>query len=192
MSFKGFSSFSSGHHFFFQPSRTILAILVEGHWRNTSLQIFWNRAIGQERDVVWRFSIFSSGGHLVQWSGTTVAILDFHNFSSFWSRSHHVATEQVWAQRDQRFGKRCRKLIFKMAAVAAILDFLSAHLAILWLLSALMKMAAVAIILDFLSAHLAILWLLSALMLIIKFAFNWIIEEMSKIWNSQQFFHINV
>ena len=42
-------------------------------------------------------------------------------------------------------------------------------------------MAAVVAILDFLSAHLAILCLLSALMLIIKFGFNWIIE-MSKIW----------
>ena len=66
-----------------------------------------------------------------------------------------VATEQVSAQSDQKFGKRCRKLIFKMAAVAAILDFLSAHL--------------------------AILCLLGALMLIIKFQFNWIIEQMSKI-----------
>ena len=66
-----------------------------------------------------------------------------------------VASEQVSAQSDQKFGKRCRKLIFKMAAVAAILDFLSAHL--------------------------AILCLLGALMLIIKFQFNWIIEEMSKI-----------
>ena len=56
-----------------------------------------------------------------------------------------VATEQVTAQSDQRFGKRCRKLIFKTAA------------------------------------HLAILGLLGALMLIIKFQFNWIIEEMSKI-----------
>ena len=53
-----------------------------------------------------------------------------HNFSSFRSRSHPAATEQVSAQGDQRFGKRCRKLIFKMAAVAAILDFLSTHLAI--------------------------------------------------------------
>ena len=45
-----------------------------------------------------------------------------------------VATEQVSAQSDQKFGKRYRKLIFKMAAVAAILDLLSAHLAILCLL----------------------------------------------------------
>ena len=43
-------------------------------------------------------------------------------------------------------------------------------------------MAAVVAILDFLSSHLAILCLISALMLIIKFWFNWIIEEMSKIW----------
>ena len=71
-----------------------------------------------------------------------------------------AATEQVSAQGDQRFGNRCRKLIFKMAAVAAILDFLSAHLANLYLLAA---------ILDFLSAHLDNLYLLSALMLIIKF-----------------------
>ena len=41
-------------------------------------------------------------------------------------------------------------------------------------------MAAVVAILDFLSAHLAILCLTSALMLNIKFQFNWIIE-MSKI-----------
>ena len=41
-----------------------------------------------------------------------------------------VATEQVSAQSDQKFGEGCRKLIFKMAAVAAILDYLSAHLAI--------------------------------------------------------------
>ena len=42
-------------------------------------------------------------------------------------------------------------------------------------------MAAVVAILDFLSAHLAILYLTSALMLNIKFQFNWIIGEMSKI-----------
>ena len=43
------------------------------------------------------------------------------------------------------------------------------------------KMEAVAAILDFLLAHLAILCLLGTLMLIIKFQFKWIIEEMSKI-----------
>ena len=35
-----------------------------------------------------------------------------------------VATEQVSAQSDQKFEKRCRKLIFTMAAVAAIFYFL--------------------------------------------------------------------
>ena len=39
VSFKGFSIFSSGHNFV-QPSGTILASLVEGHWRNTSVQVF--------------------------------------------------------------------------------------------------------------------------------------------------------
>ena len=71
------------------------------------------------------------------------------------ARFDPVATEQVSLQSDQKFGKRCGKLIFKIAAVAAILDFLYAHL--------------------------AILCLLGALMLMIKFQFNWIIEEMSKI-----------
>ena len=80
-------------------------------------------------------------------------ISDRHNFSSFRSRSHPVATEQVSDQSDHRFGKRCRKLIFKMTAVTA----------------------------SFPSAHLSILCLLGALMFIIKFRFNWIIEEMSKI-----------
>ena len=71
------------------------------------------------------------------------------------ARFDPVATEQVSVQSDQKFGKRCRKLIFKMAAVAAVLDFLLAHL--------------------------AILCLLGALMLIIKFQFNWSIEDISKI-----------
>ena len=43
---------------------------------------------------------------------------------------------QVLAQSDLRFEKRCQNLIFKMVAVVAILDFLSAHLAILCLISA--------------------------------------------------------
>ena len=55
---------------------------------------------------------------------------DKQNFSSFQSRRHPFATEQISAQSHQRFGKRCQKLIFKMAAVAGILDILSALLAI--------------------------------------------------------------
>ena len=62
---------------------------------------------------------------------------DQQKFSSFRSRSHPGAKEQV-SESDQMFGKRCRKLVFKMAAVAAILDFLPANLAILCLLGALM------------------------------------------------------
>ena len=42
--------------------------------------------------------------------------------SSFQSKSCPVNTEQVSAQNNQRFGMRCRKLVFKMVAVAAILD----------------------------------------------------------------------
>ena len=38
MTFKGFSIFSSGGHFV-QRSRTILAILVEGHLRNISVKL---------------------------------------------------------------------------------------------------------------------------------------------------------
>ena len=61
-------------------------------------------------------------------------IFDQQNFSSFQSRCHPVAKEEVLAQSDLRFGKRCQKLIFKMAAVVATLDFLSTHLAILYLI----------------------------------------------------------
>ena len=50
-------------------------------------------------------------------------VFDQHNFSLFWSRSHPVATDEVSAQRDLRFEKRRWKLIFKMAAMVAILDF---------------------------------------------------------------------
>ena len=39
MSFKAFSIFSSGGHFV-QGSKTILAILVEGHPRNISVKLF--------------------------------------------------------------------------------------------------------------------------------------------------------
>ena len=41
---------SGGH--FVQLSGTILVILVEGHQRNISVKLFWNRAIGLGRDVI--------------------------------------------------------------------------------------------------------------------------------------------
>ena len=109
--------------------------------------------IGHERDFLFLAlaALLFSGAEPLRPSW----IFDLHNFSLFRSRSHPVAKEKVSAQSDLRFGKRCRKLIFKMAAVVAILDFSSAHL--------------------------AIFYLISALMLIIKFQFNWIVEEISKL-----------
>ena len=119
-------------------------ILKSGHWprMRCHLKIFYFSALAA--------SLFNGAEPL--WPSW---IFDQHNFSLFRSKSHPVAKEQVSAQSDLRFEKRCRELIFKMAAAVAILDFLSAQL--------------------------AILCLISALMLIIKFQFNWIIEEMSKI-----------
>ena len=118
-------------------------ILKSGHWPRTRchLKILYFLAL-----VAVLFN--GAGPFRPSW------IFDQRNFSLFRSRSHPVAKEQVSAQKDLRFEKRCRKLIFKMAADVAILDFLSAHL--------------------------VILCLISALMLIIKFRFNWVIE-MSKI-----------
>ena len=52
----------------------ILAILVEGHPRNISVKLFLNRSIGLEMSYKG-FSIFSSGGHFVQWSERILAIL---------------------------------------------------------------------------------------------------------------------
>ena len=54
-------------------------------------------------------------------------IFDRHDLSLFQSRSHPVATKQVSAKSDQRFGKRCQKLNFEMATVVAISDFRSAQ-----------------------------------------------------------------
>ena len=119
-------------------------ILESGHWPRTRccLKIFYFLALAA--------ILFNEAEPLrPSW------IFDRHNFSLFQSRSHPVAKEQVSAQSDLWSEKRCQKLISKMATVVAILDFLSAHL--------------------------AILCLISALMLIIKFRFKWIIEEMSKI-----------
>ena len=50
MSFKCFSIFSSGGHFV-QCSGTILAILVEGHPRNISVELF-SQSIGLGGDVI--------------------------------------------------------------------------------------------------------------------------------------------
>ena len=85
-------------------------ILLSGHWPSTRLKIFYFSALA---------AILFNGTELLRPSW----IFDRHNFSLFWCRSHPVATEQVSAQSGLRFKKRCRKLIFKMAAVVAILEF---------------------------------------------------------------------
>ena len=51
MSFKGFSTFSSGSHFL-QQSGAIFAISVEDHPRNISVKLFKNRSTGLGGDVV--------------------------------------------------------------------------------------------------------------------------------------------
>ena len=132
MFFKGFSIFRSGHHFSnfgWGPLVEYFCanILKSGHWPRTRcrLKIFYSLALE---------AILFNGAELLRPSW----VFDQHNFSLFQSSSHPVDKEQVLAQSDLRFEKRCRKLIFKMAAVVAILDFLSAHVAILCLISALM------------------------------------------------------
>ena len=99
-------------------------ILKSGHWPRTRccLKIFYFLALA---------AILFNGAEPLWLS----LIFDRHNFSLFQSGSHPVAEEQVSAQSNLRFEKRCRKLIFKMVAVVAILDFLLAHLAILCLIS---------------------------------------------------------
>ena len=70
MSFKGFSISSTGGHFV-QWRGTILAIYVQSHPSNISVNFFFcNWAIGLGGDVK-DFSIFSSGGHFVQ-QGITI------------------------------------------------------------------------------------------------------------------------
>ena len=102
-------------------------ILKSGHWPKTRchLKIFYFLALA---------AILFNGAEPLQPSWN----FDRHKFSMFRSRSHPVAKEQVSTQSDLRFEKKCRKLIFKMAAVVTILDFLLAHLVILRLISALM------------------------------------------------------
>ena len=75
MSLKGFSIFSFDGHFV-QRSRTILAILVEGHPRNISVKIILKSANWSRRRCRFTsFSIFSSGRHFVQQSRTILATL---------------------------------------------------------------------------------------------------------------------
>ena len=75
MLLKDFSNFSSGGHFV-QLSRTILAILVEGHPEEHFCEIIlklgqWSR----RRYRLKVFLFFSFGGHFVQRSRTILALL---------------------------------------------------------------------------------------------------------------------
>ena len=140
MSFTGFSFSSSGRHFV-QQSGTILAISVEVIGRTLLCKYFEIRPLVKDKMSFEDFLFVALAAILfsgVEPLRPTWKIL---------ARFDPVATEQVSAQSDQKFGKRCRRLIFKMAA---------------WRPSRI-----------FLMAHLAILCLPSGLMLIIKFQFNW-------------------
>ena len=109
----GFQDSDYGDHFLF-PIGIILAIF---HLHVNPLLIctfHLNSPCGLLEDVKNWFSRW--------WLLWPSWILDQNYFSSFWSRSYPVVTEQVSVQINQRFGKRCQKLIFKMAATA-ILDF---------------------------------------------------------------------
>ena len=54
-------------------------------------------------------------------------ISDRHDFSYFLSTSNPDASYQLWSQLVFRFNRRSEKQIFKMVAMAAILDFRSAR-----------------------------------------------------------------
>ena len=54
---------------------------------------------------------------------TAILISDRNNFSYFLSTSHLDASYQVSSQLAFRFRRRIEKWIFKMAAMAATLDF---------------------------------------------------------------------
>ena len=78
MTFKDFSIFSSGGHLVYR-SGTILAILVGSHlgYIPMKFESHWPKGSGGVSFLskYSRFSIFSSGGHFVHWSGTVLAIL---------------------------------------------------------------------------------------------------------------------
>ena len=73
------------------------------------------RPLAKDETSFEDFLFLSSGGHLVQWSGTIAAILkwiaDRHNFSSFRSRSHPVACNRA------SFGSRRPKVWEEMSKI---------------------------------------------------------------------------
>ena len=114
----GFQNCGYGGHFGF-PIGMILAIFH----LHVNLLLYYkfqlNSPCGLQEDAQNRFSIWRL------WRPSWIS--DGHDFSSFPSRSCPVATKQISAQTDQRFGKRCQKLIFKLAAVVTILNFRLTH-----------------------------------------------------------------
>ena len=76
MSFKGFSIFSSGHHFV-QPGGAILVIWVRAIGGTLLCKYFEIRPLDKDEMSFEDFLFFSSGGYLVQWSRIIAAILDF-------------------------------------------------------------------------------------------------------------------
>ena len=77
MTLKDFSIFSSGGHLAYR-SETILAILVGSHLGNIPMTFksHWPKGLGGVSFLAnySRFSIFSSGGHLVHRSQTVLAL----------------------------------------------------------------------------------------------------------------------
>ena len=71
---KVFLFFSCGRHFV-QGNRTILAILLEDHPRNISVNYFEINPLAWEDISFKGFSIFSSVGHFVQRIGTILPVL---------------------------------------------------------------------------------------------------------------------
>ena len=125
MCFKGFSIFSSGRHSIL-PSRTILAILVEGHWRNTSVQYFEIRPLAKDEMSFEDFLFLALAAIL--FNGTEPFspswISDRHNFSLFRSRSHPAATEQVLAHsRRTKIWEEMSKIDFQDGSYGGHLGF---------------------------------------------------------------------
>ena len=74
-----------------------------------------NRPFGSSEEVKNRFSRWPA------WRPSWIS--DWNDFSYFSSISHPDASYQLWSQLAFWFRRRSEKYIFKMDALAAILDF---------------------------------------------------------------------
>ena len=112
---KGKIDFQDGHHLGF-PIETILAILISSSHPDASYQIFKSTGpLVQENKRKKEFQDGRHGGHL--------GISDPNNLSYFRSTSHPNASYQVSSQMAFQFRRKSEKQIFKMAVMAATLDF---------------------------------------------------------------------